>query len=474
MICHGVDEERSGAGAHASDACSSHVIFIRYELALNCKLHNAAGMKANQSITPQSSLGRSYMSFRSIMLRSTPTMGFVELEVLDALERLAKKAVKHQLVQFHLDLSARLKDPNLMCSDELRSQFERVYQDATAAAFPATAAYLEQRNAISGLTASASLDAVDLRTLRIIDEHAHSDSAYATFVSQLCAKLAEVSSSPDTNRYGQFFEIYGEAIVLLQLRSKGIKVKRVPEGNVSMPDFECETKDGRSFFIEVKTFDVVDGNFRQRQMMSDALDTEVELEAQIHAGKQIAMAQREIAPYRRSGNDPDYDPRSLRRVVDTLRKKFRQAFKSSQFAQGPTFALAILDRLVLPGAAQSLAPYYYEPALGGGIVSGVLWQAAFGMTGGQILRLPDFEGKPAIEGNLTEAGIYVDDTQPFGAVGIIVLDVHSSDRVAYGLASPDELTGEWQIDDTTEVLHAFCNAWNDQGHSRAFELTGAT
>jgi hypothetical protein len=427
-------------------------------------------MKTNQSFNPQSFLGQRYLSVRGMILRLAPTMGFVDLEVLDALERLAEKARDPQLVEIYNDLVTRLSDPELVYSNELRGQFERAYRDASEMAFPATTAFLKQCDALSGLTSNVSLDAVDLKTLRVIDEHAHSDFDFATFVDQLCRKLGEVTSPPDANRYGQFFEIYGEAIVLLELRSKRIKVRRVPERDVSMPDFECETEDGRKFFIEVKSFDVVDGSFRQREMMRDSLETEIELEAQARAGKQIAMAEREIAPYRRFGADLRYDPCSLRLVIDTLRNKFMQAFKQSQFAQGPTFALAIVDRLVLPGAAQSLAPYYHDPALGGGVVSGVLWQASYGLPGGQILRLPEFEGKPANDGNLTEPGIFVDDTKPFGAVGIIVLDVHLGERVAYGLASPNEHTGEWQAEDTEEVLSSFCKSWNDQGHTRAFEL----
>lgn len=397
-------------------------------------------------------------------------MEFVQLDVLDALERLAAKPDRPQLNQLYNELAARLANPALISSPELRKEFEGVYEKAVAAAFPATSAYLRQCDLLGSLTANWSLISVDVETLRKIDEMAHTDPTFATFVKQLCAKLSEITTPPDANRYGQFFEIYGEAIVLLQLRSKNIKVCRVPEGNTSMPDFECETEGGRKFYIEVKSFDVVDGSARQREMMLDAMDNEVELEGQIRAGKNIATAVREIAPYRRSGRDPHYDPRSVRQVIDILKKKFTQAFKGSQFAQGPTFAVALVDRLVLKGAAQSLAPYYLDTALEGGIVSGMLWRAVYGVEGGQILRLPDFAGKPANDGTLTGPGIYVDATKPFDAVGIIVLDVHQKDRVAYGLASPHDRQDGWQIDDTQEVLGGFCDAWNDQGHSRGFEL----
>ena len=110
------------------------------------------------------------------------------------------------------------------------------------------------------------------------------------------------------------------------------------------------------------------------------------------------MATGKIAPYKVVGATTGHDWRSLITVVDTLRNKCRQAFKSTQFTLGPTFALALLDRLVLPGAIHALAPYYYEPFHSGACVSGVLWHAAYGTIGTPIFRICEFEGKPLSRG----------------------------------------------------------------------------
>lgn len=421
--------------------------------------------------TPASTLGRAYLLYRQQVILAAPVMPFVEVEVLDRLERLSGDHPTAAFAEASGALGTLLADPTLASDPEKQRTFQMSYETAKLAAFPATSAYLAECAKLSGLTQDLSLTAIDLSTLRVIDEKAHSDPSFKIFVRQLCAKLGEAQSAPDAQAYAQFFEIYGEAIVMLLLQERKVRVKRLPEAKTSMPDFECETDDGKPFFIEVKSLDVVGGIYRHKEMLHDALESEVEHERQARQGKRITMSEREIAPYRKSGADPAYDPLSLNRVIDTLRSKWRQAFKSSQFAQGPTFALAVVDRLVLPAAQLDLAPYYFDDALDGGGSSGVLWQAAFGREGGLVLRRPDFAGKPGVEGILTAPGIFVDDTQSFDAVGIIVLDVHSGQRLALGLASPRSISDDWTTDDTEGVLGSFCNYWNDADHSRGFELT---
>ena len=187
----------------------------------------------------------------------------------------------------------------------------------------------------------------------------------------------------------------------------------------------------------------------------------------------MTFAEGTIDPYKALGQTEGYDPRSLMLVVDTLRDKCRTAFKPSQFELGPTFALAIVDRLVLPGGRHALAPYYYEPFHSGCCVSGALWHAAYGRIGTPIFRLPDFEGKPTLEGHLATGGLYADDNQPFRGEGLIVLDTHCGQRVAYGLASPSASPEPWSSDLTEHALQLICDAQNDAGYSFAYLLSDA-
>jgi hypothetical protein len=265
------------------------------------------------------------------------------------------------------------------------------------------------------------------------------------------------------------FEIYAEALTLKFLRDRGIPTRRI-EDSVSAPDFGCELPDGRPYFVEVKALEIVGGRNRQDQIMVEGLDVAIDLERQLHEGKQIAMSHGVIAPYRKPYQDPDYDPRSLRRVIETLREKSRSAFKPSQFKRGPTFALAVADRLVVPGWKSALAPYYYDDHDGGCCVSGVIWQAAFGRVGSPVLRQPDFHGKPTLEGHLDKDGLYTDQGLPFPGVGFVLLERTSSRRVSYGLAAPTCPAG-WTSDDTDEALSAMCDAHNDGLNTMASRLS---
>jgi hypothetical protein len=271
--------------------------------------------------------------------------------------------------------------------------------------------------------------------LKSIDRLAHKDSAFKTFVTQLVTKLASKVGQLDVIAYSQFFEIYGEAVTLQFLRSRaGLKTERVPEAREGRPDFRCELESGRAFHIEVKSLDAVGGEFRQREMMEDALDVKIDLEAQLNSGKGVALTTTEVAPYKGVGATAGYDWRSLITVVDTLRNKCRQAFKSSQFTLGPTFALALLDRLILPGGAHALAPYYYEPIHSGACISGVLWHASYGKIGTPIFRICEFEGKPTLEGHLASDGLFTDPHRAFRPWGLS----RSTDiwNVGWPMASP--------------------------------------
>ena len=135
-------------------------------------------------------------------------------------------------------------------------------------------------------------------------------------------------------------------------------------------------------------------------MMDDGLNAKAELVKQVQAGKAVATAETEIDPFRKAGETKTYDPYSIIRVIDTLRQKYLGAFKEGQFKEGPTFAAAVVDRLVLPRGQFDLAPYYYADLNDGGIASGVLWHFAYGHSGTPIFRLPEFAGANSLEGHL--------------------------------------------------------------------------
>jgi hypothetical protein len=375
----------------------------------------------------QADLGRAYWNFHDLVLGQVRPLflPWVDTGDMEAVEAVAAQTVGSRISMLHQKMLEKIGDLSSQNTDAGRDEFKRLYDEAVGLTLPATCVFVQHSQAIATISRSHSLSAVDLKTLKSIDLLAHKDPAFKSFVTQLVTKLEGKVGQLDVVAFSQFFEIYGEAVTLQFLRGRtGLKTERVPEAREGRPDFRCELENGRVFYIEVKSLDVVSGEFRQREMMEDALDAKIDLEAQLNSGKRVATATSEVAPYRGVGATGGYDWRSLITVIDTMRNKCRQAFKSSQFTLGPTFALALLDRLVLPGGVHALAPYYYEPIHGGACISGVLWHASYGKIGTPIFRICEFEGKPTLEGYLTSDGLFSDPHQSFPAVGLITLDGH--------------------------------------------------
>ena len=356
-------------------------------------------------------------------------------------------------------------------SPQAISQFSDLYTEASDIVFPMTSVFLAVCNAVNELSSSHSLAQIDSETLRAFDMEAHTNATLGLFRRELISRLKNRDVDvDDVEAFSGTFEVYGEIIAYQYLSKRVPTVRLVPEGEET-PDFQCQPPDGKPFYVEVKSFDIVGGKLRNLQMMDDGLDAKAQLEEQVHAGKPIASATTEIAPYLRYGETDTYDPWSLIRVIDTLRDKSRQNFKPGQFKDGPTFALVVMDRLILPRGKFDLEPYYYDDHAEGGLSSGVLWHLAYGCEGTPIFRLPEFAGKPSLEGYLNKPGLFVDETDPFPGPGLIVLYRERSEHVGLGLCN-DVWSGgdDWKIDDTHDVLDRLCHLWNDQGNSRFFEF----
>ncbi|PZQ80609.1 MAG: hypothetical protein DI549_16585 [Ancylobacter novellus] len=404
-------------------------------------------------------------------------MPWVDTEKLEAIETLAMLRQGDRVAELHRQMLQDLTTTGALTDEDNQKAFRQIYDEAVAIALPATMAYLRHAQEINALTRSHSLSTVDLKTLKEIDGLGHNDPAFGKFVADLVAKLGPKTKTFDVIAYSQFFEIYGEAITLQYLRSRpGLQAGRVEESTVGgegRPDFICRFDDGQTFYVEVKSLDIVGGEFRHREMMNDALDVQAELDDHRKEGRRVIFAEGTIAPYKTFGQTTGYDCRSLNLVIDTLRGKCRSAFKSSQFELGPTFALAVVDRLIVPGGRNALAPYYYDSFNSGCCVSGVLWHVAYGRIGTPIFRSPDFEGMPTLEAHLTTDGLYSDENQPFHGEGLIVLDTHGDRRVAYGLASPSVSPEPWSRDRAETALGLICDAQNDIGNSSAYLLSDA-
>jgi hypothetical protein len=226
-------------------------------------------------------LSRAYAAYYGAVRASVQplVMGWIEIEVLDGIERLAASQPSSHLATLHQRLNDLLAHANaLMNSEALRDEFKQAYREAEQIVFAAATAFVAHAQALSDWTRNFNLVVADVARLRALDLAAHRDPVF-------------------------------------------------------------------------KTLDIVGGQLRHDAMMVDAIDQAVDLAEQVAEGRTVAVSEGEFAPYERYGENKTYDPRSLMRVIDTLREKFLQAFKAGQFAMGPTLALAVVDRAQRPRPA---------------------------------------------------------------------------------------------------------------------------
>jgi hypothetical protein len=178
----------------------------------------------------------------------------------------------------------------------------------------------------------------------------------------------------------------------------------------------------------------------------------------------VATAVGEIAPYKSADKNAPYDPHSLIAVINILRAKFHQAFEADQFKLGPTLALGVTDRLMLPNGTKDLAPYYDDPIEPPNCLSGVLWHSAYGRPAtpvfGQALA-----GHANLNGHLQTLGVLVDVGRPFPGLGAIALERTNEGDRAWGLMAKHERSGDWGTDETREALLAICHGVNDETNS---------
>ena len=432
-------------------------------------------MSSNRKCDPRntkSQLGQAYWQHYSRVMDITQPkiMGDISITVLEGIESFATDNPMSSLYKIWKDMLDALGPDKPAGDPETVKRFRSLYKEASDIVFPATNAYLKVCHALNQISTSYSLSLIELDILQDTDLKAHCDSVLDTFRNDLKYKLDNVSQIDDTTAYSQAFEIYGEILAYRHLQ-KRVYTERIPERkNQKSPDFLCKLPDDRYFYVEVKTFDIAGGDFRQSEMMDDALESKVDLEKQLLAGKSHAMAETEFPAYRKAGETETYDPRSIIRVIDTLREKSLTAFKEGQFDEGPTIALVVIDRLVLPGGSFSLRRCYID-SHDGGITSGVLWHMAYGRSGTQIFRPPAFAGANSLEGQLDKLGLFVDETRPFPGLGLVFLHRTQCGRRAYGLVNGAYSTkNNWSVENTQDILNQLCDFWNDEDDSCTWNI----
>lgn len=406
-------------------------------------------------------------------------LGYPETKWLHVMRNRAAKGRDQKLQDLTEEMLRLLANPQSAGSD-FKPRFMAAYEEAGRHAYPLAWLLLDEHHAIADITRDYTLGCFDFGMVRLMEDEAVGDQSMRTFVDDMLQKLRAATNKPRHQVFRQVFDVYSEALVYRLLRERGggrLIIDKIPESKVSSPDFACKLvieENGEEkvleFYIEVKALDIVDAPQRLPEMLDEGMEVQIEIERQQRAGERIAIASGEIAPHRRFGTDDRYDPRSIRQVIETLIDKAARNFKSTQFQRGPTFALANLLRLPLPGqGASALAPFFYDDLTGGACISGVLWHMAFGQIGAPVHRWPAFEGAGTMDGELMRAGLLIDPAVNLPAAGLIALHY---DKGAYrfdGLYDGHwtHAAAGWSDVEVEAVIHTLCGDYNDRRNTRA-------
>jgi len=318
------------------------------------------------------------------------------------------------------------------------------------------------------VTTDYSLQSVKRELLQKADKEARTDKHLAQLLETFRAALSKKDGADDVIASSQAFESYGEIRVYRHLKQYGLNPQCVPtvkgEGR---PDFKCETPDGKEFYVEVKSFDVVEGEFAQRGILDDGLEAALDIEEQQRAGRKVASSVQVISPY----GERDYNASQAKLVINTIEKKVRGNFKAKQFKQGPTFACVVLDKMIVPGRQCALSPYYHQRIYqGSACLSGTLWASAYAQPGYLILDHYEFEGNPTNGGPWDRAG-YFSKANAHPAQAIVFFDQALSNQLIYGLINEHGTQFDgWEKDDTEHVLSIICDAWNFESNENGFDI----
>lgn len=109
-----------------------------------------------------------------------------------------------------------------------------------------------------------------------------------------------------------------------------------------------------------------------------------------------------VCPY--YSPNKNYDPYSVRFVIESLIDKINQNIKVGQYLSGNTILLIDFSEQLLLTSKPCQA--IQEISLG---VSGELWNVAFGKIGTKIFKSPEFDGAENDDGELLKEGVLLNN-----------------------------------------------------------------
>lgn len=303
----------------------------------------------------------------------------------------------------------------------------------------------------------------------------------------LLKRFAAWTQPLQTVEAAALFEEYGEAVCLLEIKSrgavKGLKVRRLstqPRAKVGLktPDIECTMPDGEIFYIEIKVLDMAGNHIAAKELIEDAFENRIEMEQRFEPSTTFSRPL-VISPH---GKGALGRPRAA--LLDNYIRRVNSNVKKAQVTVGPTFLLIFDARIPLSTYDSScLAPAYYQLPRGtkqilpGECVSGDWWHVGFGESGDLLLGESEFEGKGNLGGRLRADGVLVSHPYLFGLS--VLSQMHSKAELRlFTLAQTERSdlpeTERFEAFEPDTAANFFSDAFNDARNSGGWQYQTRT
>lgn len=274
----------------------------------------------------------------------------------------------------------------------------------------------------------------------------------------------------DAKKLDAFFQLVGEVQFWMLANQRGVTLERIPETHGKTADLRIAGGKPDSPQFEVKTLSVSEGGWMHlAKMAEDSFETQIDIQAQLASGKTTAMSVQIIAPHGAVKRGKERT-----QMCNNLIKKAIGNIKSGQYAAAPTFM--VLNLMLIDGhfnGTMDLRPVaggYPEPW---SIRTGVMWTIGFGTMGQIIHGLPEFDGKPGIEGFLENEGVLAHSDFKELAGMLMVVHRLGKEPTIYGLMRAEDMDC-FEVSNLG-VLQAFDSLagqqWNDDLDSNGWQLT---
>ena len=309
------------------------------------------------------------------------------------------------------------------------------------------------KNSIRGISSNETLDCFDNATCTLLEQ---STDAFIEKRVRKCAKtLSENQKIDYDDKIKAAFDDYNEALVYYTLKNlNNYDIRNITETDTKTPDFKI-VFNKEEFYVEMKSLAFGDGNLGYNAAMKEALEANIDIENQRKKGKQICSSVRTIRPF---------NCKNTHEQLIQIYRKIDNNIKNGQFQLGDTVLLIDLTQVTLGMGLDGGECFSSYPFGCGCLLSGMLWNLAFGKEEYLFYIQPEFEGKP----NISE--------EPLGINGflhvykqikglVFSFGTTPESKQFYGLFRKTEEDKQWAV-----FIQKCCSFYNDEYDSYRFLL----